>query len=248
MHNGINVVSARDLHLFLEVKTDFSEWCKRMFEYGFIEGQDYSLLKIGERSAHNKIDFALALNCAKEISMLQRSDKGKQARLYFIECERIIQERQSVSTTLPKTKEQLWQMALTSLNEEVENQKKQLELANSTIMLQAPKVQYVNEVLQSTNTHTTTTIAKELGMSAKTLNRLLKERGIQYYHQSHWVLTSKYQALGYCKTKTHTFTDTEGRPRTEILTVWTELGRAFIHKLFNHNLGANSTHNPQLSI
>lgn len=85
--NGKQLVSARELHSFLEVKTDFSDWCKRMFEYGFEKDVDYSLLKIGEGSAHNKIDYALTLDTAKEISMLQRTDKGKEARRYFIEIE-----------------------------------------------------------------------------------------------------------------------------------------------------------------
>lgn len=86
--NGKQAVSARELYNFLEVKTDFTNWCKRMFEYGFLDGQDYSLVKIGERNAHNKLDYALTLDTAKEISMLQRSVKGKQARQYFIECEK----------------------------------------------------------------------------------------------------------------------------------------------------------------
>ena len=83
--NG-NVVSARDLHNLLGSKTDFSNWCKRMFDYGFVENQDYTLVKIGERYAHNKIDYALTLDSAKEISMLQRTEKGKKARQYFIAC------------------------------------------------------------------------------------------------------------------------------------------------------------------
>lgn len=90
--NGIQVVSARELHEFLEVKTDFTEWCKRMFEYGFVENLDYSLLKIGERSAHNKIEYVLTLDCAKEIAMIQRSEKGKVARLYFIDCEKKLKQ------------------------------------------------------------------------------------------------------------------------------------------------------------
>lgn len=88
IENGKSVVSARDLHTFLEVRTEFAKWCKRMFEYGFVENQDYSLVKIGEGSAHNKTDYALTIDCAKEISMVQRSEKGKQARQYFIECEK----------------------------------------------------------------------------------------------------------------------------------------------------------------
>lgn len=85
-----NVISARELHNFLEVKTDFTDWCKRMFEYGFVENQDYViLLKNREKiSKSNPIDYALTIDCSKEISMIQRSEKGKIARLYFIDCEK----------------------------------------------------------------------------------------------------------------------------------------------------------------
>jgi phage anti-repressor protein len=89
------VVSARELYKFLEVKTDFTDWIKRQFDYGFIENVDYNLLKSegvrleGKREVKREIDdYVLLLDCAKEISMIQRSEKGKTARLYFIECER----------------------------------------------------------------------------------------------------------------------------------------------------------------
>lgn len=93
------IVSARDLYSFLEVKTDFTDWCKRMFEYGFIENQDFIiLLKNGEKiSKSNPIDYALTLDCAKEIAMLQRSEKGKQARQYFIECEKQLNKPKSMA-------------------------------------------------------------------------------------------------------------------------------------------------------
>lgn len=88
--NGNQVVSARELHTFLEVKTQFTKWSERMFEYGFEENKDYILVKndYNDVSKSNPIDYALTLDTAKEISMLQRSDKGKQARKYFIECEK----------------------------------------------------------------------------------------------------------------------------------------------------------------
>lgn len=84
------VVSMRELHQFLEVKTQFTDWSKRMFEYGFEESLDYILLKneYNKLSKSNPLDYALTLDTAKEIAMLQRSDKGKQARQYFIECEK----------------------------------------------------------------------------------------------------------------------------------------------------------------
>lgn len=83
-----SVSSARDLHAALDVKTEFSKWCKRMFEYGFVDGEDYSLVKIGEGNAHNKTDYVITIDTAKEISMLQRSDKGKIVRKYYISVEK----------------------------------------------------------------------------------------------------------------------------------------------------------------
>jgi phage anti-repressor protein len=88
-------VSARELHAFLQVKTHFKDWVKRMFEYGFTEGVDYQLLVAQKRATNNpknpfinETDYALSLDTAKEISMIQRSEKGKQARQYFIEAEK----------------------------------------------------------------------------------------------------------------------------------------------------------------
>jgi len=86
--NGQQVVSARELHEFLEVKTDFTDWCKRMFEYGFEEGRDFTSYLGESNGGRPSKEFALTIDCAKEISMLQRTDKGKEARLYFIECEK----------------------------------------------------------------------------------------------------------------------------------------------------------------
>lgn len=96
--DGNDVISARELHEFLEIGNDFTTWCKRMFDYGFSEGIDYSFLKNGEQdnqvvmNPKPKTDYALTLDCAKEIAMIQRTDKGKQARIYFIECEKKLKE------------------------------------------------------------------------------------------------------------------------------------------------------------
>jgi len=105
----------------------------------------------------------------------------------------------------------------------------QNELQQKQLTIAAPKVQYHDEVLQAINTHTSTTIAKELGMSAQALNRELKRKSVIYFHDGHWVLYSKYQGLGYTKTKTTTYENSEGKTMTNIITVWTEMGREFIH-------------------
>lgn len=85
------VVSGRQLHEALEVKTKYADWFARMVEYGFTEGQDFLLLKNEQqtgRGGHNKIDHVIKLDMAKEIAMIQRTEKGKQVRQYFIQVEK----------------------------------------------------------------------------------------------------------------------------------------------------------------
>ena len=122
------------------------------------------------------------------------------------------------------------------LTQRVEQQKRQLELARSTIQEQARKVEYHDSVLQSSGLIATNVIAKELGMSAVKLNKELHRRGIIYRCDGVWVLYSKYQGQGYTKTKTTHYKDSLGRDCTSILTYWTEKGRKFIHDLFKCNM------------
>lgn len=93
--NDRPAVSARDLHDFLEVKTAYKDWFPRMCEYGFTSGEDFNPLKIervqseGERVVTRTVDDAvLTIDMAKEICMIQRSEKGKLARQYFIQLEK----------------------------------------------------------------------------------------------------------------------------------------------------------------
>ena len=120
--------------------------------------------------------------------------------------------------------------------EQARQEKAMLEQQNNylanEIRQQAPKVQYVDTVLQSVNTYSANLIAKEMGMSAETLNRRLKEKGVIYKQGGVWVLTAKYQGKGYTKTRTHAYTRSDGSQGTSMLTVWTETGRAFLHSIF----------------
>ncbi|MBS7827374.1 antA/AntB antirepressor family protein [Wohlfahrtiimonas chitiniclastica] len=88
----VNLVDARVLHSFLKSKQDFSTWIKkRIDQYEFREDEDYiSLHKIVEREngATSRIEYHLTLDMAKELSMVERTEKGREARRYFIECER----------------------------------------------------------------------------------------------------------------------------------------------------------------
>ena len=87
-------VSARELYNYLGVKRDFTTWIKsKIGKYGFKSGLDFWLTQTGERKAHNKTDYILTLNMAKELAMLTGNEKGKLMRLYFLECERRLKEQ-----------------------------------------------------------------------------------------------------------------------------------------------------------
>ena len=81
-------VSARDLHDYLGVETDFAHWFQRMTEYGFTEGVDFATFLSESTGGRPATDAQLTIEMAKEICMLQRSEKGKIARTYFIQLEK----------------------------------------------------------------------------------------------------------------------------------------------------------------
>lgn len=85
----VQAVSARDLYQFLQPTERFSSWFDRQLQYGFENGVDYLGCKVFNTLARQELqDFYISIDMAKEVSMIQRSQKGKQARQYFIECER----------------------------------------------------------------------------------------------------------------------------------------------------------------
>lgn len=89
--NDEQLVSGRELHEFLEVGTKYEDWFPRMTEYGFEENADFHPLKIENMARgrlYLKTDHAIKLDMAKEISMIQRTEKGKEARRYFIQVEK----------------------------------------------------------------------------------------------------------------------------------------------------------------
>ena len=81
-------VSARELHDFLEVGADFRHWFPRMCEYGFEEGKDFRTFLTESSGGRPAQDAEITIDMAKELCMLQRNDKGKQARQYFLQLER----------------------------------------------------------------------------------------------------------------------------------------------------------------
>ena len=82
------VISGRALHSFLEVATPYDKWFPRMVEYGFTDGLDFSTFLSESTGGRPATDHAIRLDMAKEIAMIQRAEKGKQARQYFIQIEK----------------------------------------------------------------------------------------------------------------------------------------------------------------
>lgn len=142
------------------------------------------------------------------------------------EDEMIAKAMQVLNQRLEKAKQEKLQMQST-----IDQQAVTIDLQNQELTTQAPKVQYYDNVLQSKSTYTTTQIAKELGMSARQLNKKLQTLKFIFHQSGMWMLTAKYQNKGYATTKTYSYTNSIGQTCTNTATVYTEKGREFIHSL-----------------
>lgn len=226
--NGSKAVSARDLYAFLEIKTDFTSWFKRMFEYGFVEGVDYTIIhefpKNGELenqhlTANGKIDYVLSLDCAKEISMIQRTERGKQARLYFIDCEK--RANGSATHNLPTTYAQAL-LEAGRLALELENTTRQLEKAK-------PKIDFFDQVADSKD-------AIDLGSAAKILNAKMGRNKLFEFLRSDGVLMQnnlpyqQYQDLGWFRVIEQKYSKPDGSVHINTKTLVYQKGLQAIQK------------------
>lgn len=161
-NNGQKAVNARYLHAFLESKQQFADWMKnRIRQYDFMEGQDYQMLYLDYQGNllyirdHNfmmsdsqrvsKIEYALSINMAKELAMIENNEKGKQARKYFIACQEAATE-----------KKQLSRKELALMVVQAEEEKERLQLENKGLQQQIeeqrPAVVFTESVrVMSTN-------------------------------------------------------------------------------------------------
>ena len=216
--NGELLVSARELHKGLEVKSRFNDWINnRIKKYDLIEDIDYTKILVECNRGQNVYDFVLKIDCAKELSMVENNEKGKQIRRYFIECEKKLKQVALPSYQIqdPIERAKAW------IKEQEERQKLALE-----IEIQKPKVEYHDTVLKSQKLISTTDVAKDLGMSARKLNEKLNELKVIYKQSNTWKLYSKHQdkVPEYCDYHINEF--------GQILK-WTEKGRKWIIELLS---------------
>ena len=225
--NQEQTISGRELHMFLEVETKYNDWFQRMLQYGFEDGQDFNLLKKeqvqieGKREVRREIaDHIMKLDMAKELCMLTRNEKGKQARTYFIEVERDWNSPEKVMAR-----------ALLIANKQIDTLRLENTVQRQVISEFKPIKEYVDTILSSEDTVTITQIAADYGLSAKALNKILNEQCLIRRVGGQWVLYSSHMQKGYTKSETIDVTRSDGSIKVVMNTKWTQKGRLKIHEI-----------------
>lgn len=180
--NGKQTVSARELHEKLEVTERFSSWFDRMLKYGFEENVDFTSVKsftVVNNGAQKPIDeYYISIDMAKEICMIQRSDKGKMFRQYFIECERRLVETNKKA--MPQTYIEAVENLLNELkkNQALEEQGKLLLEQKEAAEAETERIYQVNKNFHS-NLYTATDLAKMLGTNPNKIGRIANEHNLK---------------------------------------------------------------------
>ena len=173
--DGRRAVSARELHQFLENKRKFADWIKQRIEqYGFTENQDYEVFHNSVNNSEGgrpQIEYALSVDMAKELSMVENNEKGKQARKYFIECEKLARNTILPSYQIedPIARAERWI--------EEQKERKALEAKNAAMQ---PKAEYFDNLVEKgllTNFRDT---AKEIGLKQNQFINILQEKKYVY--------------------------------------------------------------------
>lgn len=224
---GEPMVNARELHEGLEIKTAFKDWFPRMCEYGFENGRDFCSFLSESTGGRPRLEYKITIDMAKQICMIQRTEKGKQYRQYFLDLEKAW-----------NTPEQVMARALKIANATVDSLKERCKFLGGQVVEQQklieelqPKASYYDMILQCKDLIATTIIAKDYGMSCQRFNKLLNDLGIQFKQSGVWMLYAKYQAQGYMKNKTHNYASTNGIQHSREHSYWTQKGRLFLYEM-----------------
>ena len=197
-------VNARELHEFLEVGKDFSNWIKdRIEKYDFVENVDF--VRFSPNSAKTpyggrpSVEYHISLSMAKELCMVERNEKGKQARQYFIECERVAKQKLAAQPALPSYSEALRQLA-----DQIDHNKELQE----KIEQDKPKVDYCDQIVADNGAMTITKAAKVIGYPPRKFKDYIRQIGWLYANADtpmQHVITSGYMVLRYAH-----WTDNDG--------------------------------------
>lgn len=221
-------VSARELHGLLEVATPFDKWFPRMCEYGFTDGVDFSTFLSESTGGRPAQDAQLTVEMGKEIAMLQRSEKGKQARTYFIELEKAWNSPQQVMAR-----------AIKIAQKELDAVRHGNYLLQAQIKQDAPKVLFANAV---TTSHTNILIGelaktiKQNGVDIgeKRLFEWLREKGylIKRLGTDYNAPTQRSMELGLFRVKETAITHADGHVTVNKTTKVTGKGQEYFTNKF----------------
>ena len=132
--NGISLVSARELHEFLEVKTRYNDWIRNRIEkYGFVENEDFTTITKNLVNGGTETNHILKIDMAKELSMVENNDKGRIARKYFIECEKRLKSMNPITMLMSLSKEEL-AMTTLQLTEQIKEKDNKIEQQQAKIV------------------------------------------------------------------------------------------------------------------
>lgn len=178
----INAVNARELHDFVENKDRFATWIKdRIEQFGFVENQDFVTFSENSEKGRPRKEYLVSIDMAKELCMVERNAKGKEARLYFIDCEKKLKEAKE--SQIPQSLPEALRLAA-----DLAEQKMQLE---AQIREDAPKVGFSDTVQKSFGDMLIREAAKALGLNPTFLFDWLRSRG--------WINKKNEPYQEYCK-------------------------------------------------
>lgn len=170
--DGEQLVSGRELHQFLESSERFSKWWERMVGYGFEENKDYTLYqKVHPQNKQEIIDYLMKISMAKEISMLQRNEKGKEARSYFIKCEEAWNSDEIVMAR-----------AILIQNKKILGYKEKIDILEKKIENDAPRVSFAETIEKASDCLLVREFSKLIAtegihLGEKKLYRWFREKG-----------------------------------------------------------------------
>ncbi len=216
--DSIQTVNARELHAFLESKQRFSDWIKaRIDKYEFTQDVDFVAIH-NPMTSPPSVEYHISLDMAKELSMVERNEKGKAARKYFIEIEKAYRNQQ------PKelTREQILVMALESERERVR--------LSAQIEVMTPKAEYYDLLMGSEELMDGEQAAKFLRTSRQKLFAFLKERGVLTKSNLPMQL---YIDKDFMRIKPTLYTDFFGNPKTSLKVVFTQRVIQYIRVMFD---------------
>ena len=176
-------VNARELHAFLESKQDFSTWIKNRIEkYEFVENQDY--VKLAEKSMtydnwQGRIEYHITLDMAKELAMVERNEKGRQARRYFIEREKKLKSQIAPQPVQPigELEDKLRTIAFALDRSNISPVAKETALITSAETLTGISIGYRPQIEQTT--YSAKELGDVLGISANRVGRIANAHGLK---------------------------------------------------------------------